>query len=139
MENKKNITASKKRKNKKVVNQKIKVNNIWNDMIEHKKILIALIVVFAIIIFCIYKVVIFIQNPTDTFMVEQGKIYQEEKGTGYIIRDETIVKGSNYKNGMEQIKTEGERVAKGEAIFRYYSSGEESLIKKNTRFRCKNR
>ena len=54
MENKKNITASKKRKNKKVVNQKIKVNNIWNDMIEHKKILIALIVVFAIIIFCIY-------------------------------------------------------------------------------------
>ena len=82
MENKKNITASKKRKNKKVVNQKIKVNNIWNDMIEHKKILIALIVVFAIIIFCIYKVVIFIQNPTDTFMVEQGKIYQEEKGIG---------------------------------------------------------
>ena len=31
---------------------------------------------------------------------------------------------------MSQIKTEGERVAKGEAIFRYYSNGEDSLKKK---------
>lgn len=31
---------------------------------------------------------------------------------------------------MSQIKTEGERVAKGEAIFRYYSNGEDNLIKK---------
>ena len=31
---------------------------------------------------------------------------------------------------MEQIKTEGERVAKGESIFRYYSSGEENLVNK---------
>ncbi len=130
MENKKNVTTSEKMKNKKIAPRKKKSKNIWNDVIEHKKILIALILILAVIIFCIYKVVIFIQNPTDTFMVEQGKIYQEEKGTGYVIRDETIVKGSNYKNGMEQIKTEGERVAKGEDIFRYYSSGEENLIKK---------
>ena len=40
------------------------------------------------------------------------------------------MKGSNYKNGMEQIKTEGERVAKNEPIFRYYSSGEKNLKKK---------
>ena len=130
MKNKKNVTTSEKMKNKKIAPRKKKSKNIWNDVIEHKKILIALILILAVIIFCIYKVVIFIQNPTDTFMVEQGKIYQEEKGTGYVIRDETIVKGSNYKNGMEQIKTEGERVAKGEDIFRYYSSGEENLIKK---------
>ena len=31
---------------------------------------------------------------------------------------------------MEQIKSEGEKVAKDEAIFRYYSSGEDTLIKK---------
>ena len=36
---------------------------------------------------------------------------------------------------MAQIKTEGERVAKGEAIFRYYSNGEETLVKKNRGFR----
>ncbi len=83
-----------------------------------------------VIIYVIYRVIVFIQNPADTFSVEQGKIYQEEKATGYVIREETIVKGSNYKNGMEQIKTEGERVAKGDPIFRYYSTGEEDLIQK---------
>ena len=71
-----------------------------------------------------------LKNPTSTFLVEKGQIYQEETATGYIIRDEQVIKGENYKNGMAQIKTEGERVAKGEAIFRYYSNGEETLVKK---------
>ncbi len=75
-------------------------------------------------------VVKLISNPTNTFLVEQGQIYQEETATGYIIRDETVVKGSKYKNGMVQIKAEGEKVAKGEAIFRYYTNGESNLVKK---------
>ena len=115
----------KKKANKKNV-PKIDLNKIQ----KNKKILILLIAIIAIIIFCIYKVIVFVKNPTDTFTVQQGKIYQEERAIGYIIREETIVKGSNYKNGMEQIKTEGERVAKGESIFRYYSSGEEKLTSK---------
>ncbi len=96
----------------------------------NKNALIFSIIIISIIIFCIYKVIVFIKNPTDTFTVQQGKIYQEEKSIGYIIREETIVKGLNYKNGIEQIKTEGERVAKGESIFRYFSSGENNLISK---------
>ena len=100
------------------------------DINKRRKIALISIIVFVIAIYCIYKVVKLVQNPTDTFSVEQGKIYQEESVVGYIIREETVVKGSNYKNGMVQIKTEGERVAKNEAIFRYYSSGEESLKKK---------
>ncbi len=117
-------TVEKKKVNKKYY--QIDLNKIQ----KNKKILILLIAIIAIIIFCIYKVIVFVKNPTDTFTVQQGKIYQEERAIGYIIRDETIVKGSNYKNGMEQIKTEGERVAKGESIFRYYSSGEEKLTSK---------
>ncbi|MGN1269873.1 MAG: HlyD family efflux transporter periplasmic adaptor subunit [Clostridia bacterium] len=116
-------------KNKKK-GQKIKTKNILKQLKDNKKLLIILIVILAIIVWGIYKLVVFIQNPTDTFSVEKGKIYQEERATGYIIREETIVKGSNYKNGMEQIKTEGERVAKGEPIFRYYTSGEENLVNK---------
>ena len=97
----------------------------------NKKMMIAISIVVLIILgYCLYKVVALVQNPTNTFSVEQGKIYQEEAATGYIIREETVVKGNNYKNGMAQIKTEGERVAKNEAIFRYYSSGEENLKKK---------
>lgn len=49
---------------------------------------------------------------------------------GYVIREETVVQGNNYKNGIVQIKTEGERVAKGDPIFRYYSNNEETLVKK---------
>ena len=48
----------------------------------------------------------------------------------YVIRDEIIVKGTNYKNGMEQIKTEGQKTAKGESIYRYYSINEQQLIQK---------
>ena len=99
-------------------------------LLKNKKLFLAYILIAIAVIYCFYKVFVLIQNPTDTFTVEQGKIYQEEANTGYIIREETVVKGSNYKNGMSQIKTEGERVAKNEAIFRYYSNNEENLVKK---------
>ena len=82
----------------------------------------SLILVYAIIM--IYKL---IKNPSDTFLVENGKISFEENTVGYIIRDETIVEGNNYKNGIVPIKEEGEKVAKGESIFRYSSNNEESL------------
>ena len=115
MENKQVKKKNKKKKNKVTTNK-----YLW----------IISILLVAMIAFIIYKIIIFIQNPTDTFTVEQGKIYQEERAIGYIIREESIVKGSNYKNGMEQKKSEGEKVAKGDAIFRYYSNGEEALTKK---------
>lgn len=95
----------------------------------HKKRLVIL-AFLAIMIYIIYLVVRLIINPTDTVYVEMGQIQEEETATGYIIRDETVLKGEKYKNGIEQIKTEGEKVAKGDAIFRYYSNNEEELIKK---------
>lgn len=110
---------------KKKIKKKKKSTTTYNKYL----ILIGIIVVL-IIIYSIYNLILFVQNPTDTFTVEQGQIYQEERTVGYIIREETVIKGSNYKNGMEQIKSEGEKVAKDEAIFRYYSNGEESLTKK---------
>jgi len=70
----------------------------------------------------------FFQNPTNTFLIEKGELRQEETATGYVIRDEVLVKGENYKNGIVQIKGEGERVAKNEAVFRYYSNGESKLV-----------
>ena len=104
-------------------------NRVIEELRKHKRVIIMFVLLCVIIyIFCI--VAKLIKNPTDTFLVEQGQIYQEEIANGYIIRDEVVVKGENYKNGMSQIKTEGERVAKGEAIFRYYSNGEDNLIKK---------
>ena len=102
---------------------------ISNIKIDKKKIGIILIV-FLVTIYIIYKVANLIRNPSETFFIEKGKIYEEENAIGYIIRDEKVVKGENYKNGILQIKAEGEKVAKGEAIFRYYSNKEDNLTKK---------
>lgn len=46
---------------------------------------------------------------------------------GIIIRDEKVLEGTHTQNGIVQIKTEGEKIAKGENIFRYYSDNEEKL------------
>lgn len=97
--------------------------------INKKKIIIYLTLIL-VVIYIVYTIYLLIKQPTKIFTVENGKLYMEETDIGYIIRDEIVVQGENYKNGMEQIKTEGEKVAKDEAIFRYYSQNEESLKQK---------
>ncbi len=119
----------KKKKEVNVQKRRQPRNKIVQVISKHKRVIIML-VLLCILVYILQLIVRLFQNPTDTFLVEQGQIYQEESAIGYIIRDETVIKGENYKNGMSQIKTEGEKVAKGEPIFRYYSNGEENLLKK---------
>ena len=70
-----------------------------------KKIIIGII--FALIsLYLMYAVYLLIKQPTDKVTVENGTLYLEETDVGYIIRDEKVVKGNNYKNGMEQIQKE---------------------------------
>lgn len=99
------------------------------EVFQKKKLLISLILI-VISVYIIYTIYLLIKQPTNTFTVEEGNLYQEETVIGYVIRKEQIVKGQNYKNGMEQIKSEGERAAKYENIFRYYTINEESLKQK---------
>lgn len=93
---------------------------------------VTVLIVLIIALLSYVGVVIFnlIANPTDTFIIENGKLYLEEKTDGYILREEVIVQGENYKNGIVQIKSECEKVAKNDAIFRYKSNGEEKLLQK---------
>lgn len=99
------------------------------NKINIKFIFLAIIVIiFAICL--LYNVVSLFINPSDTFMIENGKISSSDEAEGYIIRDEKLFQGENYKNGISQIKTEGQRVAKGDPIFRYYSNNEQNLVKK---------
>ena len=90
----------------------------------------AIIAIIIILIYVTYVVYLLIKQPTDTFTVENGTLYLEESAEGYIIRNETVVQGQNYKNGMEQIILEGEKAAKNESIFRYYSNNETGLKEK---------
>ena len=93
------------------------------------KVVVTIFFMIAIIVFITSSTKI-LKNPIDTFMVEKGSIYYEESTEGYILREENILQGNNYKNGMVQIVSENERVSKGESVFRYYSNGEEDLIEK---------
>lgn len=49
---------------------------------------------------------------------------------GYIIRDEEVLTGDNYKNTLTAIVSEGERAAKGQTIFRYGSDDEKEIKSK---------
>jgi len=68
-----------------------------------KKIKIVIIISCIIFIYCIYLFVKLLANPTDTFIVEQGKIYKEETQEGYIIRDEQIIQ--NGESGRQDCST----------------------------------
>jgi len=66
-------------------------------------------------------------SPADTFIVEQGILNSSETKDAYVIRNEIVLQGNNYKNGMEKVISEGKRVAKGDSVFRYYVNGESSI------------
>mgnify|MGYP004554346831 CR=1 FL=1 len=107
----------------------MKENNKSKEKINRKKIIIYIAFIF-ILLYLVYAVYLLVKEPTDKVTVEQGTLYLEETDIGYVIRDEQVVKGNNYKDGMEQIKNEGEKTAKGESIYRYYSKNEEELKQK---------
>ena len=92
--------------------------------------MIIYIAIFLVIIYVIYTIYLLIKQPTDIFTLEEGTLYSEVTDIGYVIRDELVIQGENYKNGMEKIKAEGEKVAVNEAVFRYYTKNEDSLKEK---------
>ena len=104
-----------------------RIKNKKNTASSQKKKIMLYVAFIAILFYIAYAIYLLVKQPTDIFTIEEGKLYQEETDIGYVIRSEKVVKGENYKNGMMQIKSEGERAAKDENIFRYYSTNEEAL------------
>ena len=77
-------------------------------------------IIFGFIIFYVFLSIYWlVKTPGDTVMVDTGTLTLEESSTGFILREETVLKGENYKNGLTPIVAEGERAAKGQTVFRY--------------------
>lgn len=113
-------------------NNKIETKEKQKDIGKNKKRntkYIVFFILFVIMAYFIYVIYLLVREPTDIFTIEEGKLYLEEANTGYVIRDEVVIKGNQYKNGIDQIKNEGEKVAKDETVFRYYSKNEDGLVK----------
>ena len=92
------------------------------------KMLIACIGIVLIVVFVKNGIKV-LQNISQICVVEEGSLKFEENANGYILRDEVVLQGENYKNGMVQIISEGQRVAKNKPTFRYYSNGEDEILK----------
>ena len=121
-----------KQQEKEILEEKqMEEKNVKKQIKFNKKIIIY-IAIFLVVIYVIYTIYLLIKQPTDIFTLEEGTLYSEETDIGYVIRDEVVVQGENYKNGMEKIKAEGEKVAVNEAVFRYYTKNEDSLKEKIT-------
>ncbi len=98
------------------------------------KIKVLITVVFMIfLIFLVTNSTKILKKPTDVFVVENGTLSYEESSQGYIIRDEVVLQGENYKNGMVKVLSDGEKAAKSESVFRYYSNSEESILEQITK------
>lgn len=104
----------------------IRFEDLKNKKFEKRHIIYIIFAVIVIYIF--YSIFLLVRKPTDTVTINSGVVTLEESATGYIIREEQVLKGNNYKNGLTAIVSEGERAAKGQTIFRY-SSGQEDEIK----------
>lgn len=104
----------------------IRFEDLKNKKFEKRHIIYIIFAVIVIYIF--YSIFLLVRKPTDTVTINSGVVTLEESATGYIIREEQVLKGNNYKNGLTTIVSEGERAAKGQTIFRY-SSGQEDEIK----------
>lgn len=70
------------------------------------------------------------KKPTTTFIVENGKIYQEEFTEGYIIRNEQLININDSRNGIVAIKSECDKVGKGDPIYRYCVENEAEINQK---------
>ena len=106
----------KRRKNK-------KLNKIRKHIIE---VMVLSLIIFGIV-FCTYQIIRLAINPTDSFVIEQGRISQKETLSGYIIREEQVIETPEDAGKLVQIKNEGERVSVGEPVFRYEATNEQEL------------
>ena len=110
------------------------INNVMEDIkrkpLNGKRTKIALVLAAIFMVYCIFILVKLLANPTDTIIVEQGKIYKEENVEGYIIRDESIVESDISSSNIICLKNEYDKVAKGEAIYRYALENEDELNEK---------
>ncbi len=102
---------------------RVKKNKLRQHIIQ---VLLLSLIIFTIIFF-IYQIIKLAINPTDSFLVEEGKISKEESLIGYVIRDEKVIKSESQQSNLIKIKNEGEKVAVGEAVFRYESANEQEL------------
>lgn len=97
-----------------------------DKILKKSKKIIAVMLILSVIIYIGYAIYLLIVEPTETYIIKEGTLSEEDTVTGYIIRDEVVIQDENCTNGIYTIVAEGEKVAKSDSIFRYYSDSEKN-------------
>ena len=121
------MTKQKEKKKVKKIKKQPKNNIQMNKIKQHVIQVVLLSLIIFSIIFFIYQIISLALNPTDSFLVDYGKVSQEESLIGYVIRDEKLIQAPENQTKLVQIKNEGDRVSVGEAVFRYEAPNEQEL------------
>ena len=108
----------------KVVNLK----EIKGKKIKKKNIVYLIFIIIFIYIF--FSIFLLVNSSNEAITIDKGTVTVEESTNGYIIRDEVVLTGNNYNNGLTAIISEGERTAKGDTVFRYSATDESEIIAK---------
>ena len=77
------------------------------EKIEKNRVFIVIVAMIFVVLLITNSAKI-LKEPIDLFVVEDGTLAYEEPTEGYIIRDETVLQGENYKNGMVKVISDGE-------------------------------
>lgn len=103
----------------------VELNDIKNKKSRKKNIIFFIFIIIFIYVFS--SIFLLVNSSNEAITVDKGTVTIEEATTGYIIRDETVLTGNNYSNGLIAIISEGERTAKGDTIFRYIATDESKI------------
>jgi len=108
-----------------------KINEKVNISLNSKQLNIFKVVVCILLALYIgYSLINLIRNPTNTFMIEYGKVSLEESAIGYVIKEEYILEDEEATDELKVIIPEGTRVSKGETVFAYVGETNQEISKK---------
>lgn len=105
--------------------------NEKKDKLNILKVIITFFVIMFLVIL-LRKGINILKNISKIYVVELGSLKFQESVEGVVLREEKILQGENYKNGMFPIISEGQRIAKNSPAFRYYSNGEREILNEIT-------
>ena len=97
-----------------------------DKVLKKSRKIIAITLIIGVLIYIGYAIYLLIVQPTNSYIIKEGTLSEEDTVTAYIIRNEKVIKDENCTNGIYTIVTEGEKVAKSDSIFRYYSDSEKN-------------
>ena len=116
-------------KQKKIQSKKKRRKSSRSKIMQNITQIVLLSGIICLISYTIYSVATFVIKPSDALIVEKGTISETETVEGYIIREEKVIDNKEPSSELVEIKSEGEKVANGEEIFRYKASNEEEVSK----------